>query len=56
MQHARKRPLEKPRRRLKDNFRMDLMEIGWKGVDWHLAQNRDQWTAAMNAVKNLGVP
>jgi len=26
-----------------DNIRMDLGEIGWKGVDWmHLAQERDR--------------
>jgi hypothetical protein len=26
------------RRRLEDNIRMDLREIGWEGVDWmHLA-------------------
>jgi hypothetical protein len=26
------------------NIRMDLREIGWKGVEWiHLAQDRDQW-------------
>jgi len=25
-----------------DNIRMDLTEIGWKGVNWiHLAQNTD---------------
>jgi hypothetical protein len=26
-----------------ENIRMDLREIGWKGVEWiHLALNRDQ--------------
>jgi hypothetical protein len=35
-------PFGKPRRRWEDNIRMDLMEIGWEGVDWvHLAQVRD---------------
>jgi hypothetical protein len=29
-----KRPLGRPRRRWKDNIRMDLREIGWRGMDW----------------------
>jgi hypothetical protein len=29
-----KRPLRRPRRRLKDGIRMDLREIGLGGVDW----------------------
>jgi hypothetical protein len=29
-----KRPLERPRRRLVDNIRMDLGEVGWGDVDW----------------------
>jgi hypothetical protein len=29
-----KRPLRKMRLRLDNNIRMDLREIGWKGVDW----------------------
>jgi hypothetical protein len=34
----RKRPLGRPTRRLEDNIRMDLREIGWEGVNWmHLA-------------------
>jgi hypothetical protein len=37
-----KRPLGRPRRRWVDNFRMDLREIGWGGVDWiGLTQNSD---------------
>jgi hypothetical protein len=37
-----KRPLGRPRRRREDNIRMDLTEVGWRGVDWmHLVQNRD---------------
>jgi hypothetical protein len=36
---------------------MDLGEIEWGGVDWiGLAQDRDKWTALMNAVMNLRVP
>jgi hypothetical protein len=36
---------------------MDLLEIGWGGVDWiGLAQARDKWRALVNAVMNLLVP
>jgi hypothetical protein len=28
------RPLGRPRRRLVDNIKMDLREIGWDGVEW----------------------
>jgi hypothetical protein len=38
-----KRPLEIPRRRWEDGIRMDLREIGLRGVDWiRLAQDRDR--------------
>jgi hypothetical protein len=51
------RSLGRPRRRWKDNIRMDLREIGWGGMDWiDLAQDRDQWRALVNAVMNLWVP
>jgi hypothetical protein len=50
-------PLERPRRRWVDNIKMDLLEIGWGGVDWiGLAQDRDKWRALVNAVMNLRVP
>jgi hypothetical protein len=29
-----KRPLGRPRCRWEDNIRMDVMKIGWEGVDW----------------------
>jgi hypothetical protein len=36
-----KRPLGRPRRRWKDNIRMDLWEIGIDGANWiQLAQDR----------------
>jgi hypothetical protein len=51
-----KRSLGRPRRRWEDGVRMDLEEIGLEGVDWiRLAQNRDWWRAAVNAVMNLRV-
>jgi len=32
-------------------MRMIHREIGWEGVDWiNLAQDRDQWRAAVNKV------
>jgi hypothetical protein len=52
-----KRPLGRPRRRLVDNIKMDVREIGWEGVDWiDMAQDRDQWRALVNTVLNLRVP
>jgi hypothetical protein len=38
-----KRPLGKPRCKLLENFKMNLGEIVWDGVDWvDFAQDRDQ--------------
>jgi hypothetical protein len=52
-----KRTLGRPRRRWVDNFKIDLLEMGWDGMDWiDLAQDRDQWRALVNTVMNLGVP
>jgi hypothetical protein len=52
-----KRPLGRQRRRWVDNIRMDLLEIGWGGVDWiGVAQDRDKWRALVNVVMNLRVP
>jgi hypothetical protein len=39
-----KSPLGRPRRGWEDNIKMDLLEIGWGGVDW------------INAVMNLRIP
>jgi hypothetical protein len=50
-------PLGRPRRKWEDNIKMDLREIGWRGMDWiHVAQDRDQWRALVNTVMNLRVP
>jgi hypothetical protein len=47
----------KPRRRWVDNVKMDLGELGWDDVDWiDLAQDRNKWTALVNAVMNFRVP
>jgi hypothetical protein len=38
-----KRPLGRLRRRWEDNFKTDLREIEWGGMDWiDLTQDRDQ--------------
>ena len=38
-----KRPLGKPRHRWEDNIKVNLKEIGWKGMDWiDLTQDRDR--------------
>jgi hypothetical protein len=51
------RPLGRPRCRWEDNIKMDLREVGWRGMDWiNLAQDRDRWRALVNAVMNLRVP
>jgi hypothetical protein len=51
-----KRPLGRSRRRWVDNIKMDLLEIGWGGVDCiGVAQDRDKWRALVNAVMNLRV-
>ena len=51
-----KRSLGTPRRRWEDNIKMDLQEVGCRGMDWiELAQDRDRWWALVNAVMNLRV-
>jgi hypothetical protein len=53
-----RRPLGRPRRRWKDNIKMDQRVIGFGDVDWiHLAaQDRDRWRALVNTVMSLRVP
>jgi hypothetical protein len=52
-----KSPLGRRRRRLVNNIKMDLREVGWDGMDWiDLAQDRDRWRVYVNAVMNLRVP
>jgi hypothetical protein len=52
-----KRSLGRPRRRWKDNIRMDLKEIGintWNWVD--SVQGSGYWRALVNAALNLRIP
>ena len=52
-----KRPLGRHRRRWENNIKMDLQEVGFRGMDWiELAQDRDRWRAVVNEVMNLRVP
>jgi hypothetical protein len=51
------RPLGRFRRKLEDNIKMDLREIGIDGANWiRLAQDRVQWRGFVNTVMNLRVP
>jgi hypothetical protein len=51
-----KKPLVRPRRRLVDNIKMDLREIGWNGMDWiDLAQDKGPWRHLVNTVMSLRV-
>jgi len=50
-----KRPIGRPRRRWKDNIKLDIQEAG-SGMDWiEMAQERDRWRALVNAITNLWV-
>ena len=52
-----KRQLGRLRRRWKDNFKIDLQEKRWSGMDWiDLAQDRNKWRALMNRVMKPGIP
>jgi hypothetical protein len=52
-----KRPLERSRRRRRDNIKMEFRETELGGMDWiDLAQDRDQWRDLVNMEMNLRVP
>ena len=55
--HEGKRPLGRPRRRWKDNIKMDLEEVGKGCGDWmELTLDRDRWRALVSTVMNFRVP
>jgi hypothetical protein len=52
-----KRPLVRPRRRWEDTIKIDLQEVGCRGMDWiDLAQDRDGYRALVNTVTSRRVP
>ena len=52
-----KRPLGRPRRRLEDNIKMDLEEVGRGCGDWmELAQDRDRCRALVSTAMDFRVP
>jgi hypothetical protein len=52
-----KRPLGTSSGRCDDNIKMNLKEIGRKGVDWiHLVQDRGHSRDLVNTVMNLSIP
>jgi hypothetical protein len=52
-----KGPFGRPRRRWKDNIKMDLQEVECGCMEWiSLAQDRGSRRALVNAVLNLRVP
>jgi hypothetical protein len=52
-----KRPFGKPRRRWRDNIKVDFQEVGYEGMDCiDLAEDRDRWRARVNAVMKFRLP
>ena len=51
-----KRPPGRPKRRLEDNIKMDLQEVGWRhGLDCS-GSGQGQVAALVNTAMNLRVP
>jgi hypothetical protein len=49
-----KKPLGRSRRKGVDNFKSDLREMVWSGMNWiYQAEDREMWRALVNMVMNL---
>jgi hypothetical protein len=47
--NLRERDHLRPRQRWEDNIKLNLQEVGFRGMDWiELARDRDRWRAFMN--------
>jgi len=52
-----KRSLGRPRRRWENNIKIDLQEVGCRGMDWiDLVQDANRCRALVNAAMNLKAP
>jgi hypothetical protein len=52
-----KRPLGRPKRRWKDNIKMNLQEVGGDRGHWmELAQDRNRWWALVGTGREFRVP
>jgi hypothetical protein len=52
-----KRLLVRRRHRCGLKLKLILREVGWDGMNWiDLAEDRDQWRALVNMLKNLHIP
>jgi hypothetical protein len=53
----RKKSLGRPRHRWENSIKMDILEVGFWGMDWiELSQERDSWRVLVNEGMNLRVP
>jgi hypothetical protein len=50
-----RRPLGRPRRRWKDNIKMDIREVGWRHGLYRSGSGQEQVGALVNAVMNLRI-
>jgi len=52
-----KRPLGRSKLRRVDSFKMELQEVGLRGMNWiDLAHDRVRWLALVNAIMSPRVP